>query len=58
MDIPKITAEETKYGVAMYARRGYGKARVNHKGCPCSLEVVTTGMALEKLRSKGVSKNG
>ena len=29
-DIPKITAEETEYGVAMYATRGDGKARVNH----------------------------
>lgn len=29
-DIPKITAEETGYGVAMYATRGDGKARINH----------------------------
>lgn len=29
-DIPKISAEETEYGVAMYATRGDGKARVNH----------------------------
>ena len=29
-DIPKITAEETDYGVAMYGTRGNGVARVNH----------------------------
>jgi 5,5'-dehydrodivanillate O-demethylase len=29
-DIPKITAEETGYGVAMYATRGDGKSRINH----------------------------
>lgn len=29
-DIPKIAAEETEYGVAMYATRRDGKARVNH----------------------------
>jgi 5,5'-dehydrodivanillate O-demethylase len=29
-DIPKITAEETDYGVAMYGTRANGIARVNH----------------------------
>jgi 5,5'-dehydrodivanillate O-demethylase oxygenase subunit len=29
-DIPKISAEETDYGVAMYGRRSNGIARVNH----------------------------
>jgi 5,5'-dehydrodivanillate O-demethylase len=29
-DIPKITAEETDYGVAMYGTRANGMARVNH----------------------------
>src|SRR5262245_35631718 len=29
-DIPKITAEETDYGVAMYGTRANGKSRVNH----------------------------
>jgi len=29
-DIPKISAEETDYGVAMYGKRGNGVARVNH----------------------------
>jgi 5,5'-dehydrodivanillate O-demethylase oxygenase subunit len=29
-DIPKITAEETSYGVAMYGTRANGVARVNH----------------------------
>jgi 5,5'-dehydrodivanillate O-demethylase len=29
-DIPKITAEETNYGVAMYGTRSNGIARVNH----------------------------
>jgi 5,5'-dehydrodivanillate O-demethylase oxygenase subunit len=29
-DIPKITAEETSYGVAMYGTRSNGVARVNH----------------------------
>ena len=29
-DIPKITAEETDYGVAMYGTRANGLARVNH----------------------------
>ena len=29
-DIPKITAEETTYGVAMYGTRSNGVARVNH----------------------------
>ena len=29
-DIPKITAEETDYGVAMYGTRANGVARVNH----------------------------
>jgi 5,5'-dehydrodivanillate O-demethylase oxygenase subunit len=29
-DIPKITAEETTYGVAMYGTRANGVARVNH----------------------------
>jgi 5,5'-dehydrodivanillate O-demethylase oxygenase subunit len=29
-DIPKITAEETDYGVAMYGTRSNGIARVNH----------------------------
>jgi 5,5'-dehydrodivanillate O-demethylase len=29
-DVPKITAEETDYGVAMYGTRANGVARVNH----------------------------
>ena len=29
-DIPKITAEETDYGIAMYGTRSNGVARVNH----------------------------
>ena len=29
-DIPKITAEETEYGIAMYGTRSNGVARVNH----------------------------
>ena len=29
-DIPKITAEETEYGVAMYGTRANGVSRVNH----------------------------
>ena len=29
-DIPKITAEETEYGVAMYGTRSNGVSRVNH----------------------------
>src|SRR6266508_5493338 len=29
-DIPKITAEETEYGIAMYGTRSNGIARVNH----------------------------
>jgi 5,5'-dehydrodivanillate O-demethylase len=29
-DIPKITAEETEYGIAMYGTRANGVARVNH----------------------------
>ena len=33
-DIPKIAAEETEYGVAMYATRGDGKTRVNHYVMP------------------------
>lgn len=33
-DIPKITAEETDYGIAMYGTRNDGKARVNHYVIP------------------------
>jgi 5,5'-dehydrodivanillate O-demethylase len=33
-DIPKITAEETDYGIAMYGTRKDGKARVNHYVMP------------------------
>jgi len=38
-DIPKITAEETEYGVAMYATRRDGKVRVNHYVMPSLLYI-------------------